>query len=258
MHAKRSLVLLSGLLMLGTHPLPAQDLLRYTFSFSARAFVFGPELSTTNFTWSATRPVSEVFCQSPNSITACRQAVTNSTMIIDGFGTYEVSDLFRIRSRSYANQEVGSVGIEWDGGGVTLFELWNDQLLGHNLGGALSPLESVGTMCADTGIPPLDCFRATSLPFYPITTSGGELRLASILNASYSVSVVPPGTDPATGAPLPPFDPDPDGTIPPFLDCRVNIENCPATAEVLEPDVLLLLTAGFAMLGYAGRRRISS
>jgi hypothetical protein len=101
-----------------------------------------------------------------------------------------------------------------------------------------------------------DCVWAQSgLPFYPITTSGGLVYLTTIINASYSAALVPPGTDPDTGAPLPPVDPDPDGTIPPFLDCRIDIDNCPPTTVVPEPGAVWLLSAGLAMLGVGGWRR---
>jgi hypothetical protein len=240
------------LIALGNRALPAQNLLTHSFAFQARAFVFG-ELRTTNFTWSATRPVAEVFCQSPNSITTCRQAVTNSTLTIGGIGNFQVLDPFRIFSLSYAQQAVGGVGIEWSGGS-RLFEVWNDQLLGHNLGGPLAPLPSAGPCGGNGGVTNLDCvFGSPSLAFWTIATTGGDIQLTTILEASYSAAWVPPGRDPDTGEGLPPIDPDPDGEIPPFLDCRITIANCPPVSEVPEPGTLWLLSAGLAGIALVHR-----
>lgn len=262
MPRSRHALVLAALLVaaIGSRPLPAQELLTYRFSFTARAFVFG-ELTTTDFTWAATRPVAETFCQSPNSITTCWQSVTNSTMTIGGHGAFAVSDLFRLRSKSYANQGVGGVGIEWDGGSTTLFEIWNDQLLAHNLGGPLSSLAPAGACGGNGGYSTVDCvWHGSGLPFWTISTSGGEVRLADILSASYSAAVVQGETDPETGGLLPPVDPDPDGPVPPGFDCRVTPTSCiPETNEpgtvVPEPTSLALLTAGGSLLAVVGWRR---
>lgn len=256
----RSLALVATLLLpLGSRPLPAQHLLRYTFNFTARASVFGGSVDNTSFSWSATRPADDVHCQTPNSITTCWQAVANSTMHIGGVGSYAVSDLFRIRSKSYANVGVGGIGIEWDGGGVTFLEIWNDQLLGHNLGSPLSPLPSVGACGGNGGVSTTPCvWQWPALSFYTITTGGGAVNLFDILSASYSVATVTGGTDPITGEGLPPVDEDPDGTIPIDFNCTLTPTSCIPATEVPEPASALMLAAGAVATGAAGWRRRKS